>query len=128
MKPITQEWIDKAEEDFVILNRELRARKSPSLNGACFHAQQCAEKYLKARLYEGNIAFQKTHDLDDLLDLLRAVEPLWTFLKPACSSLTDYAVKFRYPGDSADRAETLVARKDARQIRSEVRKSLGLPE
>jgi len=52
MKPLTAEWVEKAEEDWVSLLRSYRARKDPSYNVACFHAQQCAEKYLKARLVE----------------------------------------------------------------------------
>jgi HEPN domain-containing protein len=43
--------------------RELRARKSPNYDAACFHAQQCVEKYLKARLQEAGIVFTKTHNL-----------------------------------------------------------------
>ena len=44
MKPLTREWVDKAEGDFVTVTREYRARKSPNYDAACFHAQQCAEK------------------------------------------------------------------------------------
>ena len=44
MKPMTAEWVEKAEGDFAMLMRESRARKNPSYDGACFHAQQCAEK------------------------------------------------------------------------------------
>jgi HEPN domain-containing protein len=47
MKPITLEWIEKAEEDWMMMLKGYRARKSPAYNAACFHAQQCAEKYLK---------------------------------------------------------------------------------
>lgn len=47
MKPLTQEWFDKAEGDWVTAGRELRARKDPNYDAACFHAQQYAEKYLK---------------------------------------------------------------------------------
>jgi HEPN domain-containing protein len=36
-------------------------------DGACFHAQQCAEKYLKARLYEANVPFPPVHKLLALL-------------------------------------------------------------
>jgi HEPN domain-containing protein len=43
MTPLTQEWVDKAEGDFITATRELRARKSPNFDAACFHAQQCAE-------------------------------------------------------------------------------------
>ncbi len=46
MKPLTQEWIHKAEADFSSAQRELRARKNPNYDAACFHAQQCVEKYL----------------------------------------------------------------------------------
>ncbi len=54
MKPITAEWVSKAESDFALMEREGRVRKNPSYDGVCFHAQQCAEKYLKARLRFGS--------------------------------------------------------------------------
>lgn len=50
MNPLTVEWVNKAEGDFTTALRELRARKSPNYDAACFHAQQCVEKYLKARV------------------------------------------------------------------------------
>jgi hypothetical protein len=37
MNPLTIEWVDKAEGDLTAL-RELRARKSPNYDAACFHA------------------------------------------------------------------------------------------
>jgi HEPN domain-containing protein len=40
MKPITAEWIGKAEGDFATVEREARARKNPNYDGVCFHAQQ----------------------------------------------------------------------------------------
>lgn len=46
MKPLTHEWVAKAEGDFAMVEREARARKSPNYDGRCFHAQQCVEKYL----------------------------------------------------------------------------------
>lgn len=52
MKPMATEWVCKAEGDFAMLERECRARKNPNHDGACFHAQQYAEKYIKARLCE----------------------------------------------------------------------------
>jgi HEPN domain-containing protein len=50
MKPITKEWVNKAEGDWASASREIRARKAAKYDGACFHAQQYAEKYMKARL------------------------------------------------------------------------------
>ncbi len=44
-------WVDRAEEDYLLARFALR-RKKPLTYGACFHAQQCAEKYLKAILID----------------------------------------------------------------------------
>jgi HEPN domain/ABC transporter substrate binding protein len=53
MKPETMEWIDKAEGDWKVAQREMRAA-DPVWNVASFLAQQCAENYLKAFLEEHN--------------------------------------------------------------------------
>ena len=45
MKPETMEWIDKAEGDWKVAQREMRAA-DPVWNVVSFLAQQCAEKYL----------------------------------------------------------------------------------
>jgi HEPN domain-containing protein len=126
MKPSTAEWVDKAEGDFAILCREMRARKNPSYDGACFHAQQCAEKYLKARLQEASIPFVKTHDLLALLALTIPIEPMWSAFTPELTNLRVYAVRYRYPGDSADRVEAKLALKQCRFIRKAIRQSLAL--
>jgi HEPN domain-containing protein len=52
MNPITLEWVEKAEGDFAAAERELAVVVDPNYDAVCFHAQQCAEKYLKARLQE----------------------------------------------------------------------------
>ena len=67
MKPLTSEWVEKAEGDFATASREIRVRKSPNYDAVCFHTQQCAEKYLKAFLQEAEIPFGKTHHLIALL-------------------------------------------------------------
>jgi HEPN domain-containing protein len=126
MKPLTREWVEKAEGDFATARRELRARKAPNYDAACFHAQQCAEKYLKARLQEENIPFGRTHNLTALLDLLLPVEPLWEILRPHLRALTIFAVDVRYPGESADKAEAREALTLCREVRCRVRLSLGL--
>ena len=69
MNPIVDEWIKKAEGDWNSANREYRTRKNPNYDAACFHAQQCAEKYLKSFLQFNKKAFPKTHDLVELLEL-----------------------------------------------------------
>ena len=126
MKPLAAEWVGKAEGDFAIVERESRARKDPSYDGLCFHAQQCAEKYLKARLCQAGIHFEKVHDLPALLEQVLAVEPLWEPYRVDLAYLSDFAVSFRYPGESADRATALRARTLCRSFRKAARQSLGL--
>jgi HEPN domain-containing protein len=52
MRPETAEWVEKAEGDFRTAGREKNSAEHPNYDAACFHAQQCAEKYLKARLVD----------------------------------------------------------------------------
>ena len=127
MKQITSEWASKAEGDFAMLERESRARKNPNYDGICFLAQQCAEKYLKARLSEAGIDFPKTHDLVALLDLAIEVEPMWELSRADLAYLSDFAVSYRYPGESADRESAMDARRRCRAFRRAAREALGLP-
>jgi len=126
MKPITAEWVTKAEGDFATLERESRARKNPNYDAACFHAQQCAEKYLKARLCEAGIAFGKIHDLVSLLEQALVAEPTWEGFRADLAFLTEYGTHFRYPGESADRASAQDARQRCRAFRGAARRSLHL--
>ena len=126
MNPLTVEWIDKAEGDLTTALRELRARKSPNYDAACFHAQQCVEKYLKARLQAAGIVFSKTHNLTVLLDLLLPIEPNFDPFRPKLLALTAFAVAYRYPGASADKDTAREALKFCKEVREAVRLSLGL--
>ncbi len=126
MNPLTREWIDKAEGDFASAQRELRARKSPNYDAACFHAQQCIEKYLKARLQEAGIAFGKTHDLVTLLDMVIPAEPLWDPMRPQLRILSAFAVEFRYPGQSADKDIARQALRICRDLRNIIRMGLEI--
>lgn len=126
MNPLTSEWIDKAEGDFATATRELRARKTPNYDAACFHAQQCAEKYLKARLQEAGIQFRRTHDLTTLLDLVLPVEPSWSAMRNDLDTVTAYAVEFRYPGAAATKEMAREAVTICRDVRRRVRTSVQL--
>ena len=52
MKPETVEWVEKSEGDWNAARQLNRVRKDPNYDGVCFHCQQCAEKYLKAKLVD----------------------------------------------------------------------------
>lgn len=126
MNPLTLEWVQKAEQDYasaVALNR-LRRRPVPGV--VCFHCQQCAEKYLKARLQEARIDFPKTHNLNALLDLVLPVEPLWESLRTVLQRLSVYAVWHRYPGQDATVTEAKEVLGLCRLFREQARQSLGL--
>lgn len=125
MKPITQEWVSKAEGDFATAERELQVQKMPNYDAVCFHSQQCVEKYLKACLQEENIFFNRTHDLSILLDLLLPVVPSWASLLPNLDVLTTYAVEFRYPGISATKALATQAFQDCVVIRQTIQQHLS---
>ncbi len=126
MKPIAAEWLSKAEADFATMERECGVRTNPNYDGMCFHAQQCAEKYLKARLCEADIPFSKIHDLVALLEQVLDVEPAWETFREDLAYLSDFAVTFRYPGESANRESALDAQRRCRRFRNAARNALGL--
>ena len=126
MSPLTQEWVDKAEDDFKIA-RLLNAEQPPLLDAVCFHAQQSAEKYLKAFLVEQGVVFPYTHDLETLTQLALPAEAGLSALLSRMQVLTGHAVEFRYPGRSADQMDADDALETARLVREIIRPRLGLP-
>jgi len=126
MKPLTSEWVEKAEGDLATAKREIRVRKAPNFDAVCFHAQQCAEKYLKALLQEAEIPFGKTHHLIALLDLLLRDSSTWELFRPQLQSLNAYSVSIRYPGETADRTAAREALDLSIAIRNEARRNLRL--
>ena len=110
-------WISIAEEDWAVARSALR-RKKPLTDIASFHAQQCAEKYLKAMLVARGRAFPKTHDLI-LLSNLCTQAGIFVEIDPKqLNTLSDDAVRSRYPGV----AQTLDEARDALEIAKTVRK------
>ena len=126
MNATVKEWIEKAEEDFHILERESRVRKNPSFNGICFHAQQCIEKLMKAWLILKKRIPPKTHDLPVLNDLLIETGLVMSCSRSELRELSIGAVMFRYPGESADKEMAVLARQLCKQIRKELLAWLGV--
>ena len=98
MKHLTAEWIEKAEEDFLSASHLAAAEKLTPHNVTCFLCQQAGEKWLKARLCEDDLPFQKMHDLRQLLVLLKDAYPEWIALMDQARRLSFYSVSTRYPG------------------------------
>lgn len=126
MKPETQEWVDKAEGDWGTMLRESEVLTDPNYDAVCFHAQQCAEKYLKARLFDADLPFRKTHDLLNLLSTILIVEPEWTIYEDLLSKLSVFGVAGRYPGLVSNELQAHEAVQNCGDIRSVVRESLKL--
>ena len=126
MRPITIEWITKAEGDFSTLVREIQVDDNPNYDGICFHAQQCAEKYLKARLCESEDRFGRIHDLVALLEAVLKWEPRWECCREDLAYLTEFAVTYRYPGECADREAALDAFERCERFRDIARRAFGL--
>lgn len=118
-------WIENAEEDYSAAKALIQLRK-PLTSGACFHAQQCAEKYLKTLLIYKDENFPKTHDLPSLNTLCNKAGIMTGFELQQLIDLTEYAVRRRYPGDQPTLAEAKEAIKIAATIRKFSRNFLGL--
>jgi len=119
MKQLTAEWMAKAEEDYSVAAGLLRRRKIPA-NSICFHCQQAGEKFLKAVLQENGIRFSKSHDLEEVLTLCLAKAPELALLLDDATLLGDYAVRYRYPGIDATKAQARRAVTAAKRIRGAV--------
>jgi HEPN domain-containing protein len=118
-------WIAYAEEDYSAA-KTLLALKKPLLGAACFHAQQCVEKYLKALLILKDVDFPKTHDLPTLNTLCNQKGILTGFDPQLLTDLTKYAVQARYPGSQPTREETKEAIEITKTVRRFARSFLGL--
>lgn len=126
MSAETQEWCTKADDDCRVALRELRARRQPSYDAACFHAQQCVEKYLKATLVQHGVTPRKIHDLASLMRECLVWQPLWSAMIKDLELLSQYAVAARYPGETATREKAQAAIAAMKRCRLEIRESLKL--
>ena len=94
----TRAWLVKAAEDLRAADFEFTA-SPPLLADITFHAQQAAEKALKALLTWNNRPFRRTHSLEELGEQCLEIDSSLRPLVDRSVQLTDYAWKFRYPGD-----------------------------
>jgi HEPN domain-containing protein len=116
-----EEWVRKAEEDYIVATALVRRRKHPTPNAVAFHCQQCAEKYLKAFLIRNRVVFSKIHDLLELQKLCVRVEPSFDHIGDLLDLLNPYSVEFRYPGEDATVEEAKAAVEAMKQVRLFVR-------
>lgn len=125
MKPETVEWVVKADADLATAKREAAVVESPNYDAVCFHAQQCAEKYLKALMVEDDARAPRIHDLEALLNLLDPRYPELQKVIHSARILSAMAVEVRYPGMMADEDDAAESVRAAVVIREAVRVVLG---
>ena len=94
----TKSWLSKSSKDLSIAAYELEANP-PFVEDIVFHAQQAVEKALKALLAWHGRTFRKTHNLVELGEACRSVDGALEGLLRRAAPLTEYAWKFRYPGE-----------------------------
>ncbi len=93
-----EDWLRHAESDLA-LARAAAGLPDVLPEQMAFHAQQAVEKALKALLVDRGVDFPRTHDLQELMDLVSEIgEAVPTGLQEAVG-LTPFAVQYRYPGD-----------------------------
>ena len=124
MNELTSEWVDKTEGDYATAGRELRVLSRPNYDAVCFHTQQTAEKYLKAFLQENGIPFPKTHSLIELLELSLPLDNDLEVLRSDLIRLGRYAVRYRYPGVTAQQGEAKTAYETVTAVRTALRVKL----
>ncbi len=121
---LVREWLKKASHDLKNAEHTLTLPDSECpFDTVCFHAQQCAEKSLKAFLTAHGVEFEKIHELGQLLqqcsmapDLIRELDEI--------DSLSPYAVEGRYPDEPGE--EEPIFRDKAEEALSLARKTYEL--
>jgi HEPN domain-containing protein len=90
---LVQGWIRQAASDLLAMQASTEAG---ALDAACFHAQQAAEKYLKAYLADRDREVVHTHNLYKLVTLCAETDPSFARMKDTAGLLTPFAVEARY--------------------------------
>jgi HEPN domain-containing protein len=89
-------WLANAQADLALAKVSLPP--DGLFEHLCFHAQQAAEKSIKAVLLKCRIDFPYTHNLQTLLSLLPTGIAPGLDLREAVG-LTPYAISTQYPGE-----------------------------
>jgi HEPN domain-containing protein len=114
-------WLERARQDLRAAEVDLDVAP-PLLGDAAFHSQQAVEKALKAFLTRHDHPFRSTHDLGELALACLEHDPSLELLLRESAPLTEYAWRFRYPGEvfEPERQEVDNAYRLARRVVDEV--------
>ncbi len=108
IRELAAEWLRHAHSDLAVARMVEEEQIAPEI--LAFHAQQAAEKALKALLVQRQVEFPRLHVIGPLLKLCQEAGYEGTEALAEAVTLTRYAVVTRYPGEVEP-----VSRQDARQ-------------
>lgn len=107
-----RDWLTRAERDLLAATRSMEGA-TPLPDIAVYHAQQAAEKAVKAFLAAHDRPFPKTHNVVRLVQRCRQIDRDFHRYLAAARTLSPYAALFRYPGGPLE-PETGEAEEDLR--------------
>ena len=96
---LAKEWIRFAKSDLMTARHMFDNVNPREIEISCYHAQQCAEKSLKAYLVSKNVDPPRTHDLIELNNLCMINDSRFSDMKQCCAFLNPYGVHVRYPNE-----------------------------
>ncbi len=119
-KQLVKQWVRKAENDLLNVTNNLQADQTP-WDTVCFHCQQAVEKYFKAVLVVHEQEIPRTHDLEQLCNLIQSWIPGVEEQRDELRWLTTYAVISRYPVEIEDASPGKKEGKRAHQLAKAIR-------
>ena len=121
-----RKWATHADDDLRVAQHTLELKDQCPFRLVAYHAQQCAEKYLKSVLVLHGVDFPYTHNIAHLLELCAEHGTPAEDYGDA-EELTPFAITARYPGDDEPVSEPEARRAldIARTVREKARAHLA---
>ncbi|HIP71686.1 MAG TPA: HEPN domain-containing protein, partial [Anaerolineae bacterium] len=112
LQQFVNDWLTKAGNDLKIGQDEMKTSE-PTTDMVCSHMRQCVGKCLKACLVFPQKPFRRTHDIAELIEQCKEINPKFdTLYQKQADTLTICGVGIRYPDDfympTREEAETSI--------------------
>ena len=119
-------WLFKAENDLKSAKKLMDGEPAVP-DTAIYHAQQCAEKALKAYLSFKLQPVQRTHDVEFLVGLCSEIDKNFSRLLDHARILSPYSAAFRYPDIilEPDKEDVFEAIEKASEVLAFVKGTIG---
>ncbi len=125
VKKNVKEWLRHADDDLRLARIAFKLKSAVPYKLVAYHAQQCAEKYIKAYLVFKKIDFPFSHNISALLEMVPSPAE-WVREIKGAEELSAYAITTRYPGkDKVTKKEALRAVSLAEAVRKTIVKAFA---